>query len=159
VEGQDAGVDPEQCVPAQYFHVSVFEVEGIVGGYGRGVDGKFVIGSICDREVGYSGDADGWRASGGGRGSGVCLWGSDEFEWREMRVRNLRFEVSLRKSQGCGNRSCTGVLLAPTSRFRFPGFECRRREIFPATVPLLNYLLKICFGFLKISTQSICSPV
>jgi hypothetical protein len=65
VEGQDAGVDTEQCVPAQHFHVPVLEVEGLMRGYGRGVDGRLVIRSICDREVGQSGDADGWRLSDG----------------------------------------------------------------------------------------------
>ena len=53
MEGQDGGVDAEQYVLAQHFHVPVVEVEGLVRGYGRGViDRMLVIGGICDRQVG-----------------------------------------------------------------------------------------------------------
>ena len=52
MEGQDGGVYAEQCIPTQHFHVAVIEVESAVVGYGRGVDGKLVIGSIRDREIG-----------------------------------------------------------------------------------------------------------
>ena len=43
VEGQDAGVDTEQCVSAQYFHVPVLEVKGLMQGSGRG-------GGVCLRD-------------------------------------------------------------------------------------------------------------
>ena len=52
MEGQDAGVDTEQGVPTQHLHVAVLEVESGVGGYGRGVDGRLVVGNVCDGEVG-----------------------------------------------------------------------------------------------------------
>jgi len=58
-------MDAEQCVPTQHFDVPVFEVEDVMGGYGCEVDGRLVIRSICDREVGQSSDAAGWRLSGG----------------------------------------------------------------------------------------------
>ena len=51
MEGQGADVDTEEYVPAQYFDVPVVKVEGLIRSYGRGVDGKFVVGSICDRWV------------------------------------------------------------------------------------------------------------
>jgi len=73
VEGQSADVDTEEGVPTQHFHVSIIEVKCLVRSHCRGVDerlvvrsvckrgtvGMFVIRSICDREVGQSGDADG----------------------------------------------------------------------------------------------------
>ena len=37
MEGQDAGVDAEQCIPTQHFHIPVFEVKGVM-----------VVGSIGD---------------------------------------------------------------------------------------------------------------
>ena len=63
----------EKSVPAQHFHVPVLEVEGLMLSYRRrvdgkllvgsirgcGVDGKVVVSSICSREVGESGDANG----------------------------------------------------------------------------------------------------
>ena len=52
MEGQDAGVDTEQGVPAQHFHVAVGEVESVVVGYGGGIDGRLVVGIIWDCEVG-----------------------------------------------------------------------------------------------------------
>ena len=75
MEGQDGVVNTEECVPTQHFHAVVFEVEGLMRDYcsgvdrkvvirgirDRGVDGRLIIGSICDREVGQSGDADGRR--------------------------------------------------------------------------------------------------
>ena len=39
MERKDACVDPEEGVSAQHFHVSIFETEGAMGGYGHGVDG------------------------------------------------------------------------------------------------------------------------
>ena len=52
VEGQDTGVDTEQRVPAQHFHTVIFEVERAVGDYGRGVNRRLVVRTICDCEVG-----------------------------------------------------------------------------------------------------------
>ena len=92
----------EECVPAQYFRVPILEVEGLVWSYGRGVDGMLLVRSIwddgvdrmlvsrgirgggvdwrlvigrriCDREVGQSGNADGWRLCDGRPGDSVCL--------------------------------------------------------------------------------------
>ena len=79
MEGQGADVDTEERVPAQYFDIPVVKVEGFVRSRGRGVDGKIVIRSICDRGVdgkliirgicdgvvGQSGDAGGRRMSDG----------------------------------------------------------------------------------------------
>ena len=82
MEGQCADVDTEERVPAQYFNVPVVEVEGFMRSRGRGVDrkivirsiwdrgidGRFIIGGICDGEVGQSGDAGGWGMSDGSGG-------------------------------------------------------------------------------------------
>ena len=48
VKGQDAGSDAKECVPAQHFNVPVVEVECFMRNYGRGVDKRLVIGSICE---------------------------------------------------------------------------------------------------------------
>jgi hypothetical protein len=79
VEGQDAGVDTEQCILVQRFHVPVLEVEGLVQGGDRGVvDGRLVIRSISDREIGQSGNADGRRLSGRRRRNhDIWLWSGD----------------------------------------------------------------------------------
>ena len=67
-------MDAEECIRAQHFHVPVLDVEGVMLSYRRGVDkklfvrsircrgvdGKFVVGSIGGGEVGQGGDADGW---------------------------------------------------------------------------------------------------
>ena len=82
MEGQDDGVDTEECVSAQHFRVPVLEVEGFMWGCGRGVRWKLVIGSVCDggvdgrfvvrgirdREVGETSYADGWGMSDGSDG-------------------------------------------------------------------------------------------
>jgi len=75
VERQGADGDTEECIPAQHFHVPVIEIEGLMWNYGCGVNeglileggvrGRLIIGSICGREVGQSGDADGWRLNDG----------------------------------------------------------------------------------------------
>ena len=144
-------MNTEERVPAQHFDVPVVEVEGIMQIYGRrvdgrlvigsvcyrGVDGRLVIGGICDCEVGQSGDADGRRLSDGSDGrcrNCVRLWNGDRFERRVLR--ELRFEISVRKPQGCGDGSCNRVFLVFASRVRVPGRECRReREAFPPTLP------------------------
>jgi len=51
-------MDAEQRVATQHFNVPVLEVEGIVRGYGRGVDSRLVVGGICSGEVGQAGDAE-----------------------------------------------------------------------------------------------------
>ena len=130
MEGQDAGVDTEQRVPAQHFDVPVLEVEGIVGDCGRGVDGGLVVGGICNGEVGQRRDTDGWRLIDWRRGDGVWLWGRDGFERRWMK--NVGLGVSLGEPQGCGNGSCGGILLVLGGWLRSPGFEFwRRRKAFP----------------------------
>ena len=68
-------MDTEQCVSAQYFDIPVLEIEGVVGGYGRGVDGGLVVRSICDGEIGQRGDTDRRRLSDGGRRDGVRFRG------------------------------------------------------------------------------------
>ena len=91
MERKDARVDTEEGVRTQHFHVPILEVEGVMGGYGRGIDGRLVIGSICNGEVGQSGDANGRRPRDGGSGGCISLWGGDRFEW--IGPRDLRFEV------------------------------------------------------------------
>ena len=51
MEGQDAGVNTEERVSAQHFDVPILEIELVMGSYGCGVDGRLVIGSICNGEV------------------------------------------------------------------------------------------------------------
>ena len=100
----------------------------------RGVNGKFIIGCICDREVGQSGDTDGWRVSDGRCRSGICLRACSGFERRLMR--DLRFEVSLGKSQGCGNGSRGEIFLIRVSWFWFSCFDYgRRRKACPVELP------------------------
>ena len=43
---KDACVDTEEGVPTQHFHIPILEVEGVMGGYGRGVGERLEIGSI-----------------------------------------------------------------------------------------------------------------
>jgi len=124
-------VDAEKCVPAQHFHIPVLEVEGLMLSYCRGVDGKLlvrgirggwvdgklVVSGIGGREVGQSGDADGRRVGDGCDGRfGNCSrhWGGDRFEWKGLV--DLRFGISIRKSEGCGNGGCSGVVLVHPSR-------------------------------------------
>ena len=132
MEGQDGGVDAEGRVTTQHFHVSVLEIEGFVWNHGHGVDGELlvrgicdgganggvVIGNVCGREVGESGDADGRRVSDGGdRGcrNYVRLWDGDRFELR--RLRGARFGISVGKPERCDDGSCSGVFLVRASRF------------------------------------------
>ena len=51
-------MDTEEGVPAQYFYVPILEAEGAMGGYGRGISGKLVIGGLCNGEVGQTGYAN-----------------------------------------------------------------------------------------------------
>ena len=112
-----------------------------MGGYDRGVAGRFVIRSTCDGKFGQSGDTYGWGVGGGNYGTWVCLWGNDRFGWRELRPRDLRFEVSTRKTQGCDDGSRSVVSLVRW--FGLPSREYRwRRETFPPTLSQLDYLLK-----------------
>ena len=46
VEREDAGVDAEERAPTQNFHVSVFEVEGLMLSYRREVDGELVVRGV-----------------------------------------------------------------------------------------------------------------
>ena len=102
-----------------------------MGGDGCGIDGRIVVGSICEREVGQGGDADGRRWSGGSGGDRVCLWGGGGFEYR-----GLRLWMWVGKSQGCDNGGRSGVSLVSNNRFRLPGREYRRRrEALPTTFP------------------------
>ena len=131
MEGQGTDVDAEECILAQHFYVAVLKVEGFMWNYGCEVSGEFVIGIICDRgidgilvtgnvcdcDVGKSGDA-------GGRGMGVggdrrfwdCIWLWDGGRFEQRGMRDLRFEVSVRKSQGCGNGSRSRVALVGACR-------------------------------------------
>ena len=59
-------------------------------------------------------------------------------------LRDLRIEVSARKSQGCGDGGRRGVLLVFVSRFWLLGREYRwGRETLPARTPQRDYLLKV----------------
>ena len=98
--------------------------------YDRGIDERLFIRSIRDNEVGQIGDTYGWRLGNWSQGMWVCLWDVDRFRWREPRLRNLRFEILTRKSQGCDDGSCSGIFLA--RRFWPLGRECGwRGETFP----------------------------
>ena len=127
-------MNTEQCVPAQYFHIPVVDVEGVMRDRGCGVDWRFVIRGVCDGEVGETGDAYGRRSGNRSYRDYIYFWGSDRIGWRGLGLGNLRFGVSTRESQGCDDRGCSGVSLAFS--FLFPGREYRwRREAFPATIP------------------------
>ena len=58
MERKDACVDTEEGIRTQHFHIPILEVEGVMGGYGRGIGERFVIGGICDCEVGQTGHAN-----------------------------------------------------------------------------------------------------
>ena len=102
-------MDPEECVPAQYFDVPVLEVEGFMWGYGRRIDGRLVIRNICGREIGKSGNADGRRPSGRRRRNRSNLWSNDRFEWRGLR--DMGFEICVWETQSCSDWSGTRVVL------------------------------------------------
>ena len=134
MEGEDAGVDTEQCVPAQHFNIPILEVERVMWGYDRGVGGGFVIRDVCNGEVGEGGDAYRWRLGDGGCRNRVRFWGGDWIDWRGLMLRNLKFGIPARKTQGCDDGGRSGVILI--RRFRLPDRECRwRRETIPATLP------------------------
>ena len=151
VEGQDDGVDTEECVPAQHFSVSVLEIEGFVWSCSRGIGWKLVIGSFCggrvdgrfiiigvrDREVRQSGDAGGRRLGDGySRRWMNCarFWGGDQLRWRGLG--DLRFEIPVRKSKGCDNGGCGGISLAWGDQVWPRGREYGwGREALPATLP------------------------
>ena len=84
-----------------------------MGSCDRGVDWRLVIRSVCNREVGESGDADGWRLCDRRYGNRIVLRGSDWFEWRGLK--DLEFEVSARESERWDNGGCSGVFLAYAS--------------------------------------------
>ena len=80
MEGQNAGVETEEGVPAQHFDVSILEEEGVMGRYCCRVDGGLVVRSVYHREVGQSGNANGRRVSDGGF---VKFWfPGGEYGWR-----------------------------------------------------------------------------
>ena len=151
-------MDTEKCVPTQHFHIPVLEVESFVPSYRRGVDGEFlvrrirgggvggklVVSGIGGRKVGQSGDADGRRLDDRGGGIfGNCFGhrGGDRFEWKGRR--NLRFGNSIRKTEGRGNGSCSGVALVHPNRSWPPsGEDGWGREALPTNLPQREYLLK-----------------
>ena len=123
-------MDTEQRVPAQHLHVPVLEVEDPMGGYDRGFDGRLIIKDIRDGEVGQSGDGYGRKLGDRSHGIWVCFWSSVRFGWRGLGLRDLRFEILTRKSQGCDDSSRSGVFLV--RRFWLPDRECGwRGETFP----------------------------
>ena len=79
MERKDACVDTEEGVRTQHFHVPILEVEGVMRGYSRGVGEKLVIGSICNGEVGQTGNADGWGLGEGGFGDRFNLRSGNRF--------------------------------------------------------------------------------
>ena len=50
--------------------------------FGCGVDGRLIIGGICDREIGQSSDADGRRLSDGGFWNCTWAWVAGRSEWK-----------------------------------------------------------------------------
>ena len=42
---------PEEGIPAQHFHIPVFEVEGLMLSYGRGIYGRLIVRCIRYRGV------------------------------------------------------------------------------------------------------------
>ena len=150
MEGQDGGVNAEDRVPTQHFHIPVLEIERPMWSHGSGVGGKLLVRSICDRrvggrlfigdiggcEVGESGNADRWRVSDGGDRrcrNRIRLWDGDWFKgWR---LRDLRFDVSAGKPERCDDGSCSGVFLVRASGFWLPDREYGwGRESLPATL-------------------------
>ena len=103
----------------------------------RGVDERLIIGGICDGEIRQSGDSGGRRMSdrnAGRRRDRIWLWSGDRYVRRGLG--DLRFRVSVRKSQGCGNGSCSGVFLVCTNWFWLLCREGRwRGEALPVTLP------------------------
>ena len=89
----DARVDTEECVPAQDLDVPIFEVEGIMGGYSRGVSGRLVIRGIRNREIGEGGNADGRGLCYGRRRNCFSLWCGNRFGYRVLK--DLRFGTSV----------------------------------------------------------------
>jgi len=93
-----------------------------MGDYGCGLGWRLVVGSVCEREVGQSCDADRRRLNGGGCGDRFWLWDGVGFGWRGLR--DLGFEILVRKSQGCDNWSYSGVFCrVRASWFWLPGLE------------------------------------
>ena len=72
----------EQDVVTQHFDVPVLKVEGVMGMYSRGFEGRLVVKGVCDREVGQSGDADGWGLWNKRSRDCARLWRDGWFEWR-----------------------------------------------------------------------------
>ena len=124
------------------------EVEGLMRGCGLGtvdgmpvirglsdhsVDGGLVIGSVCDCEVGQSGDTDG-RGQQDRRPMDHSRFCSDTwFEWRDLE--DLRLEFSARKSKSCDDGSCSGVFLVRAGGLWPTGSERRWGvEAFPTTL-------------------------
>ena len=91
MERKNACVHTEERVPAEHFDVPIFEVEGIMGGYGRGVGGRLVIRGIRNREIREGGNADGWRLGYGRRRNFFSLWCGNRIGNRVLR--DLRFET------------------------------------------------------------------
>ena len=130
-------MDTEQRIPAQHFHISILEVEGVMRSHGCGIDRGFVGGGVCNGEVWETSDADGRRLGNGSYGDRVHFWGGDWIEWRGLRLGDPKFDVSTRESKGCDNWSCSRASLVYP--FLFPGREYRwRREALPAATPQLD---------------------
>ena len=127
-------MNAEQYVPAQYFHIPILEVEGVMMSHGCGVGWGFVVGGVRNGEIGETGDAYGRRLGEGSYGDCVCFWNGDWIKWRWLGPRDLRFEILTRKSQGCDNWSRSGIFLI--FWFQLPDCECRwGREALPAAIP------------------------
>ena len=91
MERKDARVDTEERVPAQDFDIPIFEVEGVMRGYGRGVGGRLVIRGIRNREIGEGGNADGRRLD--CRRCRNCFWLRCGNRFGNRVLMDLRFET------------------------------------------------------------------
>jgi len=98
----------------------------------QGVDGRLIVGSVRDCEIGERGNADGRRRDEGSNWRFEnCGW-----LWNGRGLGELRFGISVGKSEGCGNGCCSGVSLVRANLFGLPGREHRwGRETLPTTLP------------------------
>ena len=91
---------------------------------GRGVNRRFIARSVGGHGVGESDGAGGWRVSdsGGGRRNG-CFYPQDGDLFKLRVLKDLKFKISARKSEGRDKGSCSGVPLVRDTWSLLPGRE------------------------------------